>query len=111
MTSQNSQTAQTDDATASLERTIDKAKEVAAEIRQAADHLAVVNTVLETQLPDHVQVGEVAQALDHSDAVEKQLNESAERLEEVNAELEQGAKVAAGQAGAPAGGQAPSHKR
>jgi len=71
-----------------LEETIDKAKEVAAEIKQAADDLAVANTVLEQQLPDDVQVGEVAQALDHTGAVEKTLTKSAEALDEVNAELD-----------------------
>jgi len=71
-----------------LEETIDKAKEVAAEIKQAADDLAVVNTVLEKRLPDDVQVGEVAQALDHSDAVEKTLTKSAEMLDEVNDALD-----------------------
>ncbi|PZQ63937.1 MAG: hypothetical protein DI563_27230 [Variovorax paradoxus] len=79
------------DAQASLEQTIDKAKEVAAEIRQAADNLAVVNTVLEEKLPDHVQVGEVAQALDQSVEVEKQLSESVDRLQQVHDELGQSA--------------------
>ena len=77
------------DAAASMEHTLDKARQVAAEIRQAADNLAVVNTVLEEQLPDEVQVGEVAQALDQSGAVEKRLTRSAERLTQVNAELAQ----------------------
>ncbi|MBS0426286.1 MAG: hypothetical protein JSR41_03240 [Proteobacteria bacterium] len=75
------------DAQASLEQTIDKAKEVAAEIRQAADNLAVVNTVLEETLPDHVQVGEVAQALDQSVEVEKQLSDSVDRLQQAHDEL------------------------
>lgn len=75
------------DAQASLEQTIDKAREVAAEIRQAADNLAVVNTVLEEKLPDHVQIGEVAQALDQSVEVEKQLSESVDRLQQVHDEL------------------------
>lgn len=82
------------DAQASLEQTIDKAKEVAAEIRQAADNLAVVNTVLEERLPDHVQVGEVAQALDQSVEVEKQLSESVDRLQQAHEELGQGARRA-----------------
>ena len=80
-------------ADASLESTIDKAKEVAAEIQQAADNLAVVNTVLQDQIPDEIQIGEVAQALGQSDEVEKTITKSAETLNEVNAELE---KAAAG---------------
>lgn len=73
---------------AALDAAIEKAKEVAAEIKQAADDLAVANTVLETKLAEEVKVGEVAQALDHTDAVEKTLTKSAEALEEVNAALE-----------------------
>lgn len=83
------------DAQASLEKTIDKAKEVAAEIRQAADNLAVVNTVLEQRLPDEVQVGDVAQALDQSAEVEKQLSDSVDRLQKVHAQLGQDAGAAA----------------
>ena len=82
------------DAQASLEQTIDKAKEVAAEIRQAADNLAVVNTVLEEALPEDVQVGEVAQALDQSAEVEKQLSDSVERLQQAHEELGQTAPAA-----------------
>ena len=73
---------------AALDAAIEKAKEVAADIKQAADDLAVANTVLETKLAEEVKVGEVAQALDHTDAVEKTLTKSAEALDEVNAALE-----------------------
>jgi len=73
---------------AALDAAIEKAKEVAADIKQAADDLAVANTVLETKLAEDVKVGEVAQALDHTDAVEKTLTKSAEALDEVNAALE-----------------------
>jgi|EndMetStandDraft_2_1072991.scaffolds.fasta_scaffold608116_2 transcription elongation GreA/GreB family factor len=73
---------------AALDAAIEKAKEVAADIKQAADDLAVANTVLETKLAEDVKVGEVAQALDHTDSVEKTLTKSAEALDEVNAALE-----------------------
>lgn len=73
---------------AALDAAIEKAKEVAADIKQAADDLAVANTVLETKLAEEVKAGEVAQALDHTDAVEKTLTKSAEALDEVNAALE-----------------------
>lgn len=89
--SQDKQDPTTAQAVEALERTIDQAKAVAAEIRQAADNLAVVNTVLEEALPEHVQVGEVAQALDQSGQVEAQINRSAEvldALETAQAELE-----------------------
>lgn len=72
---------------ATLQKAIAEAKEVAAEIRDAADHLAVVNTVLQDQIPDDVQVGEVAQALAQSEEVEKNVSKSAETLDSVNQAL------------------------
>lgn len=76
------------EAVATLEKAIEKAKEVAADIRQAADDLAVANTVLSTELADEVRTGEVAQALEHGEHVEKTLTKSAETLDEVNASLD-----------------------
>jgi methyl-accepting chemotaxis protein len=75
------------EAAASLEQAIEKAKVVAADIRQAADDLAVANTVLESHLADEGRHPEVDQALDHTDSVEKTLTRSAETLKEVNATL------------------------
>ena len=75
-----------------LDRAIDKAKKVAAEIQQAADNLSIVNAVLQERIPREVQVGDVAQALDQSDEVEEIIDDSAKALEQVNGELEQAAK-------------------
>jgi methyl-accepting chemotaxis protein len=83
-----SQPASDAEAAAALEQAIEKAKEVAADIRQAADDLAVANTVLETHLADEVRHPEVDKALDHTGDVEKTLAKSAETLQEVNASLE-----------------------
>jgi hypothetical protein len=76
------------EAAAALEQAIEKAKEVAADIRQAADDLAVANTVLDTHLAEEARTREVGQALEHTDAVEKTLAKSAETLEEVNTALD-----------------------
>ena len=76
------------EAAATLEKAIEKAKEVAADIRQAADDLAMANTVLGTELAEQVRTGEVAQALEHGENVEKTLTRSAETLDEVNASLD-----------------------
>jgi len=73
----------------SLDQTLEKTETVAAEVQRAADNLAVVNNVLEQELPADVQVGEVAQALEHTGRLEKKLAESAEALAEVNAALSQ----------------------
>jgi len=72
-----------------LDQALDKSEAVAAEVQRASEDLAVVNTVLEQELPDEVQVGEVAQALEHTGKLEKKLAESAETLAEVNAALAQ----------------------
>ncbi|WP_326540011.1 hypothetical protein [Pseudorhodoferax sp.] len=76
------------EAAAALEQAIEKAKEVAADIRQAADDLAVANTVLDTHLSEEARTREVDQALGHTDAVEKTLTRSAETLDDVNATLD-----------------------
>ncbi|KQP21514.1 hypothetical protein [Pseudorhodoferax sp. Leaf267] len=83
------------EAAATLEQAIEKAKEVAADIRQAADDLAVANTVLGTQLAEDVRTGEVAQALEHGESVEKTLTKSAEVLNQVNASLDSVSATAA----------------
>lgn len=76
------------EAAAALEQAIEKAKGVAADIRQAADDLAVANTVLDTHLSEEARTREIEQALGHTGAVEKTLTQSAETLDEVNAALD-----------------------
>ena len=78
-----------DRATTPLDQTLDKTEAVAAEVQRASDDLAVINTVLEQELPDDVQVGDVAQAIEHTGQLEKKLAESAEALAEVSATLAQ----------------------
>ena len=77
------------DAPAALERNIAKAKDVAADIQGAADNLAVINTVLQQKIPADAKPGDVAQALRQNEAVEDVVEESANRLRQVNAELDQ----------------------
>jgi hypothetical protein len=74
-------------AAAALDQTLQKTEAVAAEVQRASDDLAVINTVLEQELPDEMQVGDVAQAIEHTGQLEKKLAESAETLAEVNATL------------------------
>ncbi|MDO9360410.1 MAG: hypothetical protein Q7T70_15635, partial [Polaromonas sp.] len=52
--------------TETLDHTLAKNEEVAADVQDASDHLAVVATVLEKELPDNVQVDDVAQAIEHA---------------------------------------------
>jgi hypothetical protein len=70
-----------------LDRTLEKTVKVAAEVRRASHDLLVVNTVLEQELPDDIQLGEVAQAIAHTGELEKKLAKSAEMLAQVNATL------------------------
>ena len=71
----------------SLEQTLEKTEAVAADVQRASDNLAVVNTVLEQELPEDIQVGEVAQAIEHTNQLEEKLAKSAETRAEVNAAL------------------------
>ena len=70
-----------------LDVAYDKTKAVEVEIRKASDHAAVIGTVLAQKLPDEVQVGEVAQAIDQTEDLEQKLAESAATLAKVSAEL------------------------
>ncbi|VWX63271.1 conserved hypothetical protein [Burkholderiales bacterium 8X] len=70
-----------------LGQTLKKTEKVASEVQSASDNLAVVSTVLEQEIPEVLQVGEVAQALEHAAELEKKLARSAEKLAEVKADL------------------------
>ena len=72
-----------------LERTLEKTGKVAADVRRASHNLLVVNTVLAQELPEGVQVGDVAQAIAHTSELEKKLAKSAEMLAQANATLAQ----------------------
>ena len=74
---------------ASLTQTLKTTRDVAAEVQEASDDLAVVSTVLEQELPAEMQVGEVAQAIEHTEQLEKKLAKSAEKLIEANEALAQ----------------------
>ena len=71
-----------------LQDTLDKTASVAADIQSAASQVGVIGTVLAQELPDELQVGEVAQALEQTEDLEHKLAESAETLADVTAALE-----------------------
>jgi C4-dicarboxylate-specific signal transduction histidine kinase len=58
-------------------------------VETSAQELLVINAVLKQELSDHVQTGEVAQALEKSHALEERLQESADDLADVNQALAQ----------------------
>lgn len=71
-----------------LANALSKNKEATAEVKQAAEILAVVHAVLDTKIAQGASDGEVHQAVHETNKVEKRLDESAEKLEQVNATLE-----------------------
>jgi C4-dicarboxylate-specific signal transduction histidine kinase len=73
----------------SLGRVREKNEAIQESVENSAQELTVINAVLKQELPDHLQTGEVAQALEKSDALEERIQESADDLAEVNQALEQ----------------------
>jgi hypothetical protein len=70
-----------------LSEALNKNEEVAEEVKKAADQLAVAHAVLETRIAKDARDGEVAEAVAETREVGRQLDESAEKLEEVNEAL------------------------
>ena len=67
-----------------LSDALDKNQDATAEVKKAADELAVVHAVLDTKVADGATDAEVALAVARTKDVEKKLDASAEVLEEVN---------------------------
>ena len=67
---------------------LDKSKEATETVQQAADDLAVVHTVLDTQVPAEARSEEVDQAFAHADQLQTQLDKSVEILQDVTETLE-----------------------
>jgi hypothetical protein len=76
-----------------LDEALEKNKQVAVEIKEAADDLLVVHEVLEKGLSDKAAPTDVEQAVAHTGDIEKKLNESAEALDEINEDLARIAKA------------------
>ncbi|MEJ7687600.1 MAG: hypothetical protein WKG52_11740 [Variovorax sp.] len=66
---------------------MDKTEAIAADVQRASEDLAVINTVLDQELPKDVQVGDVAQAIEHTGELEKKLADWAQQVAEVSAAL------------------------
>ena len=70
-----------------LSDTLNKSEEVAEEVKKAADQLAVAHADLETKIAKDASDGEVGEAVAETREVGKQLDRSAEKLDEVNEAL------------------------
>ena len=57
-------------------------------VKQSADELLVISAVLKHGIPDDAQTGDVAQALESTEAIEDKIQTSAEDLASVNKLLE-----------------------
>jgi hypothetical protein len=73
---------------APLHEALDKNRQVAEEVKEAADELAVVHAVLDSHLPGDAGAEDVARAVAHTGEIEKRLTESGKILDEVNETLE-----------------------
>ena len=67
-----------------LSEALEKNEEATAEVKKAADQLAVVHAVLDTKISRGAPESEVKRAVAETKKVEKQLDVSAEKLEDVN---------------------------
>ncbi|WP_286666599.1 hypothetical protein [Variovorax flavidus] len=65
-----------------------KSKQATETVQQAADDLAVVHTVLDTQVPAEARNDEVDQALAQADQLQAELDKSVELLHDVTRTLE-----------------------
>ena len=70
-----------------LSEALEKNEEATAEVKKAADQLAVVHAVLDTKIARGAPDGEVQQAVAETKKVEKRLDESADKLDDVNETL------------------------
>jgi len=75
------------DPSVDLHATHSKTKGVEADIQRASDNAGVIGTVLTQEIPDGLQVGDVAEAIAQTGDLEHKLAESAATLAEVSAEL------------------------
>ena len=72
-----------------LERALDQNENVKHAVEISAAELLVINAVLKQELPDHLQTGEIEQALEKTDALEIKISETVEDLAQVNDALAQ----------------------
>jgi hypothetical protein len=78
----------TDQATP-LSRALEQNETALDNIEQSAAELVVINAVLKQEIPDHLQTGDVAQALLRTDELETKINDTAQELAQVNEVLAQ----------------------
>ena len=78
-----------DGARAPLGETLNQSIEVKEKIEGVGDELLILNTVLKQEIPEKLQTGEVAQALEKHEELETIVQECVDDLAEVNVALEE----------------------
>ena len=73
----------------SLKRALDQNVAIQDTVSQSAAELCLISTVLKHEVPDDVQTGEVAQALQKTDELESRIQASADELAQVNEALKE----------------------
>jgi len=72
-----------------LARALEQNETALDSVGQSAVELAVIHAVLKQEIPDHVQIGDVAQALQRTDELETKISDTAQELAQVNEVLAQ----------------------
>ncbi|MBT2333232.1 hypothetical protein J7E49_04860 [Variovorax paradoxus] len=71
-----------------LGKALKENKEATQAVEKAADDLAVVHAVLDSELPKEATSSDVDRAIEQTGQLEKQLSASSEKLKKVNESLE-----------------------
>jgi hypothetical protein len=74
--------------TPGLAKAVKENKEATQAVEKAADDLAVVHAVLDSELPKEIVSSDVDRAVEQTGELEKQLSASSEKLKKVNESLE-----------------------
>ena len=72
-----------------LARALEQNEAAQGSVEKSADELLVIHAVLKHEIPEHVQTGNVAQALQKTDDLETKINDAALELAQVNEVLAQ----------------------
>ena len=72
-----------------LERALEQNETAHDIVEQSAAELVVIHAVLKQELPEHMQTGDVAHALQRTDELEIKISETAQELAQVNEVLAQ----------------------
>lgn len=78
----------TPDLTPTIDDAIEKTKQVAEEIKSAAEELDLVHAVLDTKIPEESRHADVGHAIARTDELEERLSKSADALDDANKALE-----------------------